>query len=247
MNCRIPQRRELCIPTVKHHIVCRHQIEVEIWPAAAEVYFQDERYENPIDAQMRFSASVYNAPTGKVTWQVLSLTGGPGAGAVDASGLYTAPLKGSHPFTLTDIIVATSVDDPMRMAYARVAVVGRGPEPLPVPRVEIFPKTAYLYYPNGNHNDHIDKSNTMQIFQSRLRNASSTQLNWSIQDNADSPAPPLPVPVSGWHQGWYLYKLSGSGSQKTVKISASLASDPSVQDEAIVIHLNYSWPGIVAI
>ncbi|MBI4377902.1 MAG: hypothetical protein HY578_02270 [Nitrospinae bacterium] len=236
MNCHIPSRRNFCIPTVKHHVICRHQIEVEVVPALAEVYFQDERYEDAVDTQVRFTASVYNAPTEKVSWQVLSLAGGPGAGTIDASGLYTAPLKGGHPFTVTDIIVATSVDDPMRKAYVRVTIVGRGPEPLPVPKLEVFPKTAFLYYPEGAHNNHIDKSNTMQLFRTRIHNALNPQIKWYV-DNTEK--------QSGY-QDWYLYELSGSGAQKTVRIKASITIGlNTIQDEAVVMQLNYSWPGIV--
>ncbi|MBW7898038.1 hypothetical protein B188_08100 [Candidatus Brocadiaceae bacterium B188] len=250
MDYFVPHRRIPCIPTVKHHIICQHQVEIEVFPATAEVYFQDERYEDPIDTQVRFSAMVYNAPTEKVKWHVVDLTGGTGAGTIDSAGLYTAPLKGGHPFTLTDIVVATSVDNPMRMAYARVAVIGRGPEPLPVKKLEIFPKTAFIYYPDphtkdGPDNKYIDKSNTMQMFRTLIKGTDSTHVNWAIQDNADSiPAPP-PVPVAGWDKNWYLYKLMGSGTQRTIRIIASLASDAAIMDEAIVIQLNYLWPGIV--
>lgn len=248
MNPYVPHRRDSCIPTVKHHIICQHQIEIEVFPSIAEVYFQDERYEDPVDVQVRFSASVFNAPTGKVKWQVVSLTGGPGAGTIDAAGLYTAPLKDGHPFiTLTDIIVASSIDDPMRMAYSRVTVVGRGPEPACLPKVEIFPKTSHIYYPEGAHNSHIDKSNTQQIFRTRIHNSASSSIKWFTQNNPDVlPAAPE-IEVPGWNKDWYLYKLNNSGIQKMVKVIAALSSDLAVRDEALVVHLNYSWPGIVTI
>jgi len=65
----------------------------------------------------------------------LDLQGGPGAGTIDAAGLYLAPDKGSLPFGLTDIVVATSTDDPFRKAFARVAIVGWDPNQSPPPRL----------------------------------------------------------------------------------------------------------------
>jgi len=74
-------------PHVCHHVICQHRIEVEVWPAAAEVSLRDERYAQPLEAHVQFSASVYNSPSNRVTWQVLDLDGGPGAGTIDAAGL----------------------------------------------------------------------------------------------------------------------------------------------------------------
>lgn len=225
------------IPMMIHDIICQHQIEIEVWPSEAEVYFQDERYVDPVNTQVRFDAVVYNAPSGGVLWQVASIGGGSGAGSIDPTGLYTAPPKGSLPHGLTDLIIATAADDPLRKAYARVTLVGFGPAPTPQPKIEIFPKQVYLYYPSGEHNAYIDASNTMQVFRTIIRNSASTEVEWSTDDGTT-------VPV-GWYEPWYRYevKLSGPGGVE-VRIEAKLKNNPGIKDEAVVVKINYKWPGL---
>ena len=226
-------------PHVCHHVICQHRIEVEVWPAAAEVSFSDERYAQPLEAQVQFSAFVYNAPSNRVTWQVLDLHGGPGAGTIDAAGLYIAPAKGSFPFGLTDIVVATSADDHFRKAFARVAIVGPGPEPKPAPRIEVYPHRAYLYYAIGHaggpYNGYIDPSNTMQLFRAMVHHADPALVQWS---------------VSGFglvHTGPE-YLFTANGWPQDVRIDATIpAPPPLAEDWATVSLFNYSWPGIMAL
>ena len=219
-------------PCVCHHVICQHRVEVEVWPAAAEVSFRDERFAQPLEAQVQFSAFVYNAPSNRVTWQVLDLQGGPGAGTIDAAGLYLAPDKGSLPFGLTDIVVATSTDDPFRKAFARVAIVGLGPEPKPAPTIEVYPHRTYLYYPSGYNNDYIDGCNKMQLFRAMVCHADPALVEWSISG----------VPV---HTGPE-YLFASSGWPSAVRIDATVpATTPAVTDWATVTLLNYTWPGIV--
>jgi len=219
-------------PCVCHHVICQHRVEVEVWPAAAEVSFRDERFAQPLEAQVQFSAFVYNAPSNRVTWQVLDLQGGPGAGTIDAAGLYLAPDKGSLPFGLTDIVVATSTDDPFRKAFARVAIVGLGPEPKPAPRIEVYPHRTYLYYPSGYNNDYIDGCNKMQLFRAMVCHADPALVEWSISG----------APV---HTGPE-YLFTSSGWPSNVRIDATVpATTPAVTDWATVTLLNYTWPGIV--
>lgn len=222
-------------------MVCQHRIEVEVWPGSAEVYYRDERYADPLNTQVMFSAAVYNARTSKVIWQVTDLNGGPGTGTIDAAGLYTAPLKGSLPYTLTDIVVAASADDPMRKAYARVAVIGPGPELKPAPKIDIYPKKATIYYPDNNsgqvNNEHMDASNKVQFFRASIRNAPGEKVDWLV-DGA--------VKKSGCDT-WYLFDLAKEGyhlgsNGKTVKVAVRLQSDHNVLDEAIAVLENYSWP-----
>ncbi|PXF58384.1 MAG: hypothetical protein C4B58_06665 [Deltaproteobacteria bacterium] len=236
MNYLLRHNKPYCVPTFIHHVVCRHRVEVEVWPAQAEVYFQDERYVNPVNTKIQFDVVVYNAPTDRVTWQVADPNGSPGVGTIDASGLYIAPLKGTLPYGLTEIIIATAADDPFRKAYARVTLLGLGPEPKPEPRIEIFPKRACLYYPEGHHNYHIDISNTRQFFRGIVYGGDSNELEWFKDGTSVSP---------WWHDNWYLYEQSGSGSLKDVKITARLKGNPNIKDEAVVTVHNYSWPGIV--
>lgn len=230
-------------------MVCQHRVEVEVRPAEAEAYFQDERFADPLNTQVRFSASVYNAPTSYVTWQVLDLNGGPGAGTIDASGLYIAPLKtdpvkGVYPYSLTDIIVASSIDNPTRKAYARVTVIGPGPEQKPEAKIEIYPKQARLYYPepesdssNHKYNAHIDVSNKMQIFRAAIRNVPAEDVKWFVNGSQKKSGPDL----------WYLFDLFKEGYKSgangaTVKVAAQLSSDGNVEDEAVVVLENYFWP-----
>jgi len=216
------------------HIVCQHRVEVEVSPASAVVCFKDERFSNPLDTMLQFQAFVYNAPTNRVTWQVLDLQGGPGAGTIDAGGLYVAPLKGTHPFSLTDVVVATSVDDPFRRAFARVAVEGLGPEPKPLPRIEVLPHRAHLYHPQGARNSYIDTSNTMQLFRVLTRNADAAQVQWNVDAG--------PITATGPE---FLYQLTGSGGVQTVRVNARIPGSPSAADWATVTLLNYVWPGII--
>jgi hypothetical protein len=209
-------------------LVCEHRVEVEIYPALAEVCFRDERYSQPENAIVQFQASVYNAPSSGVIWKVLDVHGGPGAGTIDAAGLYIAPLKGTLPFGLTDIVVATSADDPLRQAYARVAIVGLGPEPKPAPRVEVYPHRVYLYYPAGADNAYIDASNNMQLFRAIVHNGDPNLLTW---------APGGPTGSE------FLYQLTGAGAEQTIHVTATLPG--GVGDWATVTLLNYNWPGIV--
>lgn len=219
-------------PCVRHHVICQHRIEVEVWPATAEVSFRDERFAQPLEAQVQFSAFVYNAPSNRVTWQVLDLQGGPGAGTIDAAGLYLAPDKGSLPFGLTDIVVATSTDDPFRKAFARVAIVGLGPEPKPAPTIEVYPHRSYLYYPGGYNNDYIDGCNKMQLFRALVCHADPALVQWSISGAAVHTGPEYLFTSGGW--------------PSAVRIDATVpATTPAVTDWATVTLLNYTWPGIV--
>ena len=221
-------------PHVCHRVVCQHRIEVEVWPPVAEVAFRDERFAQPLEAQVQFSAFVYNAPSNRVTWQVLDLQGGPGAGTIDAAGLYLAPDKGSLPFGLTDIVVATSADDRFRKAYARVTIAGLGPAPKPAPRVEVYPHRTYLYYPTGYNNNYIDASNTMQLFRAMVCHADPALVEWSISG----------APV---HTGPE-YLFTSSGWPSNVRIDATVpATTPAVTDWATVTLLNYTWPGMMAL
>jgi hypothetical protein len=221
---------------VVHHVVCRHQIEVEIWPAAAEVYFRDERFAEPVNTQVRFDAVVHNATTAKVKWEVRDLTGTRGAGSIDPSGLYVAPPKGSLPHGLTEVVVATPVEDPLRKAFAWVTLIGCGPAPVPEPHIEIWPKQAYLYYPDGYDNAYMDPSNRMRLFRAALRNSPTSEVEWLV-DNV--------VQVAAGTAPWFLYQVTGFGITRAVAVATRIKGQPHVRGEARVIQINYSWPGLV--
>jgi hypothetical protein len=232
-----PYRSHSCASAcIHHHVVCRHQIEIEVWPAAAEVYFQDERYADPVNTQVRFEAAVYNAPTDRVLWTVSDVTGGPGAGTVDPTGLYLAPPKGPWPHGHTDIVVATAMDDPMRRASARVVLVGRGPEPKPLPKLEVYPKYVYLYYRNKHHNAYIDRSNKQQQFRTVIRDAENEALEWWVTGAGTIDS-----------KGLYTAPDSSDNNSAIDTVHVRLQSDHTVTDEARVRLINYDWPGIAAI
>ena len=228
------QTKQSCNPRiVHHHVICQHQIEIEIQPATVDVYFADERYIDPVNTQTRFQAVVYNAPNHSVSWQVLNINGGSGVGSIDSSGLYKAPPKGSLLNGHTDIVFAYVTADPTRRAYASVTLVGLGPEPKPDSELQIFPQVSKLYYQQGMHNDYIDSSNKVQQFRTIIKHSPPTTVKWELIGGVGS--------IN--QQGFYTAPNFGS-SPATLTIRALLNNDNSVKDEAKIILLNYSWPGI---
>lgn len=226
--------------TVVHHHICQHQVEVEVWPPVAEAYFRDARYVDPINTQVRFQATVLNADTAAVRWEVRSLSGGVGAGTIDEAGLYNAPLKGSIPSGTTEIIVATPVADPMRHAIARLTLVGEGPAPSPEPRIELVPKLAHVYYMNnasdGQHNEYIGMAAKEQVYRARIRNAESDRVTWLF--NGSSPTDATDAPS-------YIYRPPASGNDMVITVEVRLLDDPAVFDRGLLHVVNYRWPGII--
>src|SRR5256885_3599147 len=94
------------VTDVYHTIVCRHQVEIEVRPASAEVHFADDWTANPAGKQARFEAAVFNSDQGCL-WEVHQRDGSPGLGSIDGTGLYMAPPKGGVPSGTTEVIVAT--------------------------------------------------------------------------------------------------------------------------------------------
>lgn len=219
---------------VIHHVTRQHRPELEVSPARAVVTFEDERSANPADRHVRFEATVLNACSTAVRWNVLSPTGGPGAGSIDSTGLYTAPAFSSSFDGATDVVVATLVEDPLRTAYAWVTLVGEGPWPVPSPAIEVRPKTAFLYYPSGHDNSYIDPSNTMQFFRARIRNSTAHQVEWRVDGAVQA----------GETGETFLYRLFGAGGTKEVTVEARIAGTPAASDSAKVMQINYDWPGL---
>ena len=220
---------------IHHHVVCRHQTEIEVYPPNADVYFADERYIDAINTQVRFHASVYNAPGNSVTWQVINASGGPGLGSIDPTGEYTAPVKGLIASGHTDIVVATVKHDPTRYAIAKVTLLGHGPEPVPQATLEIFPKLSHIYYQNGYgaHNQYIDTSNKHQQFRNIIKHSASTAVSWSVYG-------------AGYIDAAGFYSAPATGpSPASVEVHAQLTHNPSITAAARIILLNYHWPGII--
>jgi hypothetical protein len=238
-----------CRVEVIHHVVCRHQVEVEVWPPRVELYFFDERCFGKerevdlIDTQVRFEATVINSDRG-VNWQVYDAAGGPGAGSIDATGLYQAPAKGGLTSGHTDVVVATSVEDPLRKAYAWITLIGEGPLVAPQPSIEIWPKQVNLYYQSGMDNAYIDDSNKMQLFQATVRHSANQTVDWQV-----NPPPPPATPAGQLQpvQQPFVYVAPPLGTvtqQVIIRAHIPSSGNPGVYDDAQVILLNYYWPGL---
>jgi hypothetical protein len=219
---------------VVHHITRSHRPEVEVWPPRTQVTFSDERSANPADTMARFEATIINACSTAVTWTVLSPDGGPGAGSIDATGLYTAPTFKPELDGATDLVVVTLDEDPLRTAFAWVTLAGDGPWPVPVAMIDILPKTAFLYYPDGQDNAYIDASNTMQFFRVLLRDSPTQSVQWKVDG----------VVQAGQSERIFLYRATGSGPEKEVTVEAAIQGLPAAVDEAKVMLTNYYWPGL---
>jgi hypothetical protein len=224
------RRRGALLAGVRRQVICRHQVEIEVWPPRAEVHFADDWTANPATTQTRFEARVYNSGQG-FTWEVRDLGGGPGQGVIDASGLYEAPPKGALASGTTELVVATSREDPLRKAFAWVTLVGLGPRPADAAEVAVFPRRLNLYYGQGANNDLIDACNKRCQFQALAFNTGD-QVEWLV-DGA-------PQGVVG---PWFLYQTPANGGDVVVTVRARLQGDHSVFDEAKVSQLNYAWPG----
>jgi len=214
---------------------CRPRIEVAVEPPRAELYFRDERWIDPINTQYRFEALLYNSDRG-VTWQVLAPDGGPGHGTIDATGLYQAPDKGVLSSGATDVVVATSRADPLRKVSAWVTLVGVGPLPAPPPRIEIWPKLITLYYDSNFDNAYIDDSNKLRVFRAFPRHPANAAVQWSATLGGVAPA--------AADTKFCTYTAPNSGATAEATVTAALAADPTVTDDARVVLLNYSWPGL---
>ena len=227
------------VTDVYHHIVCRHQVEIEVWPPRAEVHFRDDWTANVATTQVRFEAQVYNSSQGYV-WDVRDINGGPGQGTIDASGLYHAPPKGGLASGTTELVVASSREDPLRKAFAWVTLVGLGPRPAKAPEVAIFPRRINLYYGQGANNDMIDGCNKRCQFQAIAFNTGA-QVEWRVNVPPQLPGTFTSTGVVG---PWFLYETPATGTAAVITVRAQLQGNPAVFDDAKVSQLNYDWPGV---
>lgn len=225
------RRRYGGVTDVYHQIVCRHQVEIEVWPPRAEVHFRDDWTANPTTAQVRFEAQAYNSSQGH-TWEVRDIAGGPGQGTIDPSGLYRAPPKGALASGTTELVVATSREDPLRKAFAWVTLVGLGPRPAKGAEVAVFPQRANLYYRDGANNNMIDDCNKRCQFEAAVFNT-GVQVEWLVNGALQGVVGP-----------WFLYQTPANGGAAVVTVRARLQGNPGVFADAKVSQLNYDWPGV---
>jgi len=192
----------------RRHVVCKHQVEIEVWPPRAELNFQDEWTANPIETQIRFEATVYNSREGYL-WEVRDINGNPGQGTIDASGLYRAPPMGGLASGTTEIIVATAREDRLRKAVAWVTLVGVGPKPVPVPQVAIWPRQLDLYFIQGAANAYIDDCNKERQFSATVYDSTSP-VQWLVNGTLQAATGP-----------WFFYQAPNTGGRATSAISMS--------------------------
>jgi hypothetical protein len=163
---------------------------------------------------------------------VRDINGGPGQGTIDASGLYRAPPKGALASGTTELVIASSREDPLRKAFAWVTLVGLGPRPAKAAEVAIFPRRINLYYGQGANNDMIDGCNKRCQFQAIAFNTGA-QVEWLVNNALQGVVGP-----------WFLYQTPANGGAAVVTVRARLQGNPAVFDEAKVLQLNYDWPGV---
>jgi hypothetical protein len=209
---------------------CSPSVEIEIFPPHAEVHFRDERYCDPACTQMRFFTILHQSFRSSVNWRVIDEYGYPGKGSVDANGLYRAPDKGSLANGTTEFIVVSVKGYPFIQARATITLVGEGPEPKPVPKVTIFPKTVNLY----KSDEYMDNSNSQQTFRADVFNTDSTSIIWKKNNTIISGA------GNGMHYTYFFNDHDYIGVP--ILISAHLQQDTSVFASAVITPLHYSWP-----
>jgi hypothetical protein len=220
-----------CVREIYRCVEYRHQVEIEVWPPAVTLNFEDEWTANPINAQTRFAATVFNSSQGAL-WEVHDVLGNPGAGSIDATGLYRAPPKGALPDCFTEVVVATAREDRLRKAYAWVTLVGTGPAAAPRPSVEIWPRRVNLYYRQGFNNNYIDDSNKMRLFTATASHDPAPAFEWLVDG----------VVQGGATDPWFLYQAPGNGGTQVVTVSVRNQAQAAIRDDARVLLLNYTWP-----
>ncbi len=231
-----PGRHRGGVTDVYHQVICRHQVEIEVWPPRAEVHFRDDWTANPATTEVRFEAQVYNSTQGFL-WEVRDIHGGPGQGTIDAGGLYRAPPKGGLANGTTELVIATSREDPLRKAFAWVTLVGVGPKPVKAPEVAIWPRVVTLYYGQGAANRFISECNKVCEFRATVYD-SNAQVEWVV----DPPGSP-PGTVAGFGP-WFLYQAPPNGGPVLVTVRAQLQGQTGVFEDAKVLQMNFDWPGV---
>ena len=107
------------------------------------------------------------------------------------------------------------------IVLAWVTLIGDGPAPVPEPRIDISPKTVYLYYPQDrpaspDRNEFIDESNTMQVFRATLRDSLTSEVEWLVDGVLKVNAPPTALfkyDVTGGRYEETDYFAQGSGGK----------------------------------
>lgn len=169
-------------------------IGVAVSPTAATVALSQSRL---------FTASVVGATNLAVTW---SIDEGASRGAIDASGLYTAPIQLPSPPTAT--VRATSVEDPSKSATAIVTLTGGTNV-----QVTIAPPSVQV------------QVGQTQQFTATVTGNANTQVTWTVIEGASFGA----ISANG------LYTAPATvPSPATATIRATSVAEPGVSASATV-------------
>ncbi len=177
-------------------------VRVTITPSAATVVIGT--------GTQGFAATVVNGSTSAVTWQVNGVTGGNGTtGTITDTGLYSAPVAGTAPTTVT--VTAVSVADPAQRAAAVVTLTAPS-------AVTLTPSGADVQAGIGS-----------QSFTASVSNATSPALIWQVNGVTGGDATVGTITQSGVYAAPADAPASG-----TVTVSAALKTAPSTSGTAKV-------------
>jgi uncharacterized protein (TIGR03437 family) len=151
------------------------------------------------NSTQQFTATVANTANTAVTWSI-----SPQTGAIDQTGLYTAPGSVSSSTKVT--VTATSQADPTKNGTATITL-----SPTPAVGVTISPTTATLT-PGGS-----------QQFTATVTNATVTTVSWSISPQVGS------IDATGL----YVAPITATATQR-VTVTATSQADPSKTATATV-------------
>ena len=159
----------------------------------------------------QFTATVTNASSTGVDWQVNGVSGGDATnGTISASGMYTAPANVPNPAAVT--VTAVSVADSTKSGSATVTVTG----PPPV-SVTVSPATASVVV------------SATQQFTATVSNASNTAVTWQVNGVAGGDAAHGTISATG------LYTAPVAvPNPADVTVTAVSVEDTSKSDSATV-------------
>jgi RHS repeat-associated protein len=156
----------------------------------------------PAAGTQQFTATVTNTANTAVTWSLIPA----GAGSINATGLYTAPVTVTGPQQV--YVIATSLADPSQSASASVTVGATAP---PV-AVAVNPSAATLY------------GGQTQQFTASVINTPDTAVTWSI-----SPAGAGSIDANGFYTA-----PATISTQQTVMVIATSHADPTQSGSAAI-------------
>ena len=157
-----------------------------------------------------FTATVTNASSPGVTWQVNGVTGGNATvGTISTTGIYTAPAQMPTPSTVNVTAVLTA--DPTRMATASVSIKARV-------KVTVSPTSATAQAGSGT-----------QTFVATVKNATNTGVTWQVNGVTGGSATAGTISTAGVYTA-----PSSVPTPATVTVTAISVIDPGSSASATV-------------